>query len=39
MTGVKISASYSKAEIEKKARGYGMEYPENYKVINKDVGK
>lgn len=39
MTTVKLNVSLSKVEIEKKARGYGMEYPTEFKVINKDVGK
>lgn len=40
MTGVKINYQMSKAEIEKKARGIGMDYPSEFKVINgKDVSK
>lgn len=35
MTGVKINTAYSKSQIEQKARGYGMEYPSDFKVINK----
>jgi hypothetical protein len=39
MSGVKINTNLSKAEIEKKARGIGMDYPNEFKVINKDVSK
>lgn len=40
MSGVKFSASMSDAQIEEKARSMGMDYPDNYKVIQgKEVGK
>jgi hypothetical protein len=39
MSGVKFQASLSKSKIEEKASGYGMRYPEDFKVINKDVKK
>lgn len=40
MTGVKIDKTMTAAQIEEKARGLGMEYPGEHKVINKkDVGK
>lgn len=39
MSGVKFQASLSKSQIEQKASGLGMRYPEDFKVINKDVKK
>jgi len=39
MSGVKFNNNISDAEIEKRARGLGMEYPSEFKVISKDVGK
>jgi len=39
MAGVKISVPISRSAIEEKASGYGMRYPEDFKVINKDVNK
>jgi hypothetical protein len=39
MLGVKYSPSMTQAQIEEKARGLGMTYPEDMKVINKDVKK
>lgn len=39
MSGVQISTNISKSEIEKKARDLGMDYPTEFKVINKDVSK
>lgn len=40
MFGYKMELSLSKEAIEKKAKSYGMDYPEEFKVINKkDVGK
>jgi hypothetical protein len=39
MSGVKLQASSSRSQIEQKASGYGMRYPEDFKVINKDVKK
>lgn len=40
MAGVKIDYEMSKSQIEDKARGMGMVYPEEVKVINdKGVSK
>lgn len=39
MSGVKINNNLSNAEIEKMAKGLGMNYPSEFKVINKDVSK
>ncbi|GLC32370.1 hypothetical protein [Clostridium omnivorum] len=40
MIGVKINYQMSNAEIEKRARGLGMDYPTEFKVIEKkDVNK
>lgn len=40
MFGYKRELSMSKEKIEEKAKSYGMDYPEEFKVINKkDVGK
>jgi len=39
MTGVQINVKLSRSQIEEKASGYGMRYPEDFKVINKDVNK
>ncbi|MCT8976090.1 hypothetical protein N4T77_05710 [Clostridium sp. CX1] len=40
MTGVKVNYQMSKSQIEDKARGMGMVYPEEVKVINdKGVSK
>lgn len=40
MFGYKMEVSLSKEAIERKAKSYGMDYPEEFKVINKkDVGK
>lgn len=33
MTGVKMNYNLSKSQIENKARGLGMKYPEEMKVI------
>jgi len=34
MTGVNIDYSFSNAQIEVKARALGMQYPQDFKVIN-----
>ena len=34
MTGVNINYSFSSAQIESKARALGMQYPQDFKVIN-----
>jgi hypothetical protein len=39
MSSVKININLSNTEIEKKARALGMDYPSEFKVINKDVSK
>lgn len=39
MTSIKINTNLSSTEIENKARALGMEYPSEFKVINKDVSK
>ncbi len=40
LTGAKISYEMSKGNIEIKARGYGMRYPDEMPIItNKEVGK
>jgi hypothetical protein len=40
MIGISFNASMSKDKIEEKARGYGMHYPDECKVIfDKDVKK
>jgi hypothetical protein len=39
MSGVKFSSNISDAEIERRARGLGMNYPSEFKVIEKDVSK
>ena len=40
MAGAKINAQVSRSQIEEKARGFGMKYPEDFKVINgEDVKK
>ncbi|QBD85161.1 hypothetical protein EQG73_08020 [Clostridium tetani] len=39
MMGVKINYNLSDYEIEKRARSMGMKYPQEVKVINKDVKK
>jgi hypothetical protein len=39
MSGVKFNYNVSDAEIEKRARGLGMEYPSEFKVIDKGVSK
>lgn len=39
MSGVKITTNISDTEIEKRARGLGMDYPSEFKVIDKDVSK
>jgi hypothetical protein len=39
MSSVKFTSNISDAEIEKRARGLGMEYPSEFKVIDKDVSK
>jgi hypothetical protein len=39
MSAVKFNANISDVEVEKRARGLGMEYPSEFKVINKDVNK
>ncbi len=36
MIGVKINYNLSKSQIESKARGLGMEYPQEMKVIDKN---
>lgn len=35
MTGVKINYNVSETEIYKKAKNMGMDYPDNFKVIDK----
>ncbi|ACA46345.1 conserved hypothetical protein [Clostridium botulinum B1 str. Okra] len=35
MIGVKINYNLSKSQIESKARGLGMDYPQEMKVIDK----
>jgi uncharacterized membrane protein YciS (DUF1049 family) len=35
MGGVKINLQMSNAEVEKKARGLGMDYPTEFKVLEK----
>jgi len=39
MTAVQVNVKLSRSQIEEKASGYGMRYPEDFKVINKDVNK
>jgi hypothetical protein len=40
LSGAKINYEMSKGNIEIKARGYGMRYPDEMPIItNKDVGK
>lgn len=39
MSGVKVSTNISDSEIERRARGLGMDYPGEFKVIDKDVSK
>jgi len=39
MSGVKLQTSLSRSQIEEKASSLGMKYPEDFKVINKDVKK
>jgi hypothetical protein len=40
LTGAKINYEMSKGQIEIKARGYGMRYPDEMTIItNKEVGK
>lgn len=40
MTAVKFNVTMTDAAIEEKARGMGMDYPENFKVIyDRGVGK
>ncbi len=40
MAGYKVELSMSRDKIEEKAKAYGMDYPQEFKVINKkDVGK
>jgi len=39
MSGVKLQANLSRSQIEQKASSLGMRYPEDFKVINKDVKK
>lgn len=39
MTGSKANVKMSQAQIEEKARGYGMDYISTFKVIEKDVSK
>jgi hypothetical protein len=39
MSGVKLNNNISDAEIEKRAKGLGMDYPNEFKVIDKDVSK
>ena len=34
MTGVNINYSFSSSQIETKARALGMQYPQDFKVIN-----
>lgn len=38
MLGVKTNCNLSKSEIEIKARGLGMEYPSEFKVITDKEG-
>lgn len=39
MINVQINVNLSKAEIEKRAREYGMEYKGEHKVIESDTSK
>lgn len=39
MSGINLQGKISKGQIEEKASGYGMRYPEDLKVINGDVKK
>ncbi|RUT59970.1 hypothetical protein C1148_01275 [Clostridium botulinum] len=39
MIGVKINYNLSKSQIESKARGLGMDYPQEMKVIDKTKNK
>ncbi|RFM18657.1 hypothetical protein C1147_17290 [Clostridium botulinum] len=39
MIGVKINYNLSKSQIESKARGLGMEYPQEMKVIEQKQKK
>lgn len=39
MIQVKINYKMSKSQIEDKARGLGMQYPQDMKVINDNGGK
>jgi hypothetical protein len=39
MSSVKFSTNISDVEIESRARGLGMDYPSEFKVIDKDVSK
>lgn len=39
MSGVKFNANISNAEIERRAKGLGMNHPSEFKVIDKDVSK
>jgi hypothetical protein len=39
MSGAKFNIKISDAEIERRAKGLGMNYPSEFKVIDKDVSK
>ncbi|MBL4937974.1 hypothetical protein JK636_19880 [Clostridium sp. YIM B02515] len=39
MSSVKFNNNISSTEIEKRAKALGMDYPSEFKVINKDVSK
>jgi hypothetical protein len=39
MSGVKFNTNISDGEIERRAKGLGMNYPSEFKVIDKDVSK
>jgi hypothetical protein len=36
MMGFKYNVNLTRAQIEEKAKGYGMDYPSEFKVINSD---
>lgn len=36
MLGFKYNTSLTRAQIEEKAKGYGMDYPSEFKVLNSD---
>lgn len=39
MSSVKLQINISNAEIERRARGLGMDYPNEFKVINGEGNK